>query len=171
MVFKKILVALELSPADSPILETAIDLGLTQRASLLLIHCLSDITEMAMLPQSGMGTGTGLVGGVMGTGMSPVAANLEVIEEANKTRDRQAQESLKEYSQQVKAQGVKVSFECYASLGDTGSQICDAARESKADLILMGRKGHSGLTEALMGSASNYVLHHAPCSVLVVQKQ
>ncbi|MEO0350033.1 MAG: universal stress protein, partial [Cyanobacteria bacterium P01_A01_bin.15] len=38
-----------------------------------------------------------------------------------------------------------------------------------ADLIMMGRRGRSGFSELLLGSVSNYVMHHAPCSVLTVQ--
>ncbi len=38
-----------------------------------------------------------------------------------------------------------------------------------ADLIVVGRRGRSGLSELILGSASNYVLHHAPCSVLTLQ--
>ncbi|MGQ9872468.1 universal stress protein [Leptodesmis sp.] len=38
-----------------------------------------------------------------------------------------------------------------------------------ADLILIGNRGHTGLKELFLGSASNYVLHHAPCSVLTVK--
>ncbi|MEA5469202.1 universal stress protein [Spirulina sp. 06S082] len=39
----------------------------------------------------------------------------------------------------------------------------------QADLIAIGRCGHSGLTELFLGSVSNYVLYHAFCSVLIVQ--
>ncbi|MDB9482953.1 universal stress protein, partial [Dolichospermum circinale CS-537/05] len=35
-------------------------------------------------------------------------------------------------------------------------------------LIMMGRRGRSGLAEFFLGSQSNYVLHHAPCSVQIV---
>ena len=37
------------------------------------------------------------------------------------------------------------------------------------DVIVMGHRGISGLQEFFLGSVSNYVLHHAPCSVLIVQ--
>lgn len=53
--------------------------------------------------------------------------------------------------------------------GAPGYQICTLANEWQIDLIVMGRKGHSGLAELFIGSVSNYVLHHAHCSVLVVQ--
>ncbi|NEO65320.1 MAG: universal stress protein, partial [Moorea sp. SIO4G2] len=36
-------------------------------------------------------------------------------------------------------------------------------------LIVLGRRGLGGLKEMVLGSVSNYVVHHAPCSVLVVQ--
>ncbi|NJM95414.1 MAG: universal stress protein, partial [Acaryochloridaceae cyanobacterium CSU_5_19] len=47
--------------------------------------------------------------------------------------------------------------------------ICDLAKTWHADLILMGSRGRSGLAEAFLGSVSNYVMHHAPCSVMVVR--
>jgi nucleotide-binding universal stress UspA family protein len=33
----------------------------------------------------------------------------------------------------------------------------------------MGRNQRSLLNEILLGSTSNYVVHHAPCSVIVLQ--
>ncbi len=57
------------------------------------------------------------------------------------------------------------------NLGDPGRIICEIARDCDADLIVMGRGNHSGLNEFFLGSVSNYVLHHAPCSVLAVQGQ
>src|SRR5207253_4081305 len=52
--------------------------------------------------------------------------------------------------------------------GDPGSQIVEAAKEFAADLIVMGTRGRSGLERLLVGSVARKVLHHAPCSVLVV---
>ena len=36
-------------------------------------------------------------------------------------------------------------------------------------LIMVGNRGRSGRTEFLLGSVSNYVMHHATSSVLIVQ--
>ncbi|RMG10302.1 MAG: universal stress protein, partial [Cyanobacteria bacterium J055] len=36
-------------------------------------------------------------------------------------------------------------------------------------LIIVGRRGRQGIEEAVLGSVSNYVVHHAPCSVLAIQ--
>jgi hypothetical protein len=50
-----------------------------------------------------------------------------------------------------------------------GPTICKLAHDWPADLIVLGNRGRSGMAELLLGSVSNYVLHHAACSVLVVK--
>jgi nucleotide-binding universal stress UspA family protein len=37
-----------------------------------------------------------------------------------------------------------------------------------ADLIVIGRRGHSGLTDFLLGSISHQVVDHAKCAVVIV---
>lgn len=54
-------------------------------------------------------------------------------------------------------------------LGDVAEQIITAAIESDADLIVMGSHGRTGLERVLLGSVARNVLHHAPCSVLIVR--
>jgi nucleotide-binding universal stress UspA family protein len=68
-----------------------------------------------------------------------------------------------------RAAAAKISAETMQSVGDPGRTICEVARQWEADLIIVGRRGRSGLTEIVLGSVSNYVLHHAPCSVLTIQ--
>jgi len=53
--------------------------------------------------------------------------------------------------------------------GDVAEQIITAAIESEADLIVMGSHGRTGLGRVLLGSVARNVLHHAPCSVLIVR--
>ena len=38
-----------------------------------------------------------------------------------------------------------------------------------ADLLVVGSRGHGGFTEAVLGSVSQYCVHHAPCPVLVIR--
>ena len=62
--------------------------------------------------------------------------------------------------------GIPTESKC--EVGHPGSLIRDLAMNWSADLIVMGRRGLSGLQEVFLGSVSNYILHHAPCSVLIV---
>jgi nucleotide-binding universal stress UspA family protein len=61
-----------------------------------------------------------------------------------------------------------VSTECVHCFGDPERTISDFAEAWNADLIVVGRRGRSSMTEFFLGSVSNYTLHHAPCSVYVV---
>jgi len=45
--------------------------------------------------------------------------------------------------------------------------VLDAAREARADLIVLGSRGLRGLRA--LGSVSERVAHHAGCSLLVVR--
>jgi nucleotide-binding universal stress UspA family protein len=54
--------------------------------------------------------------------------------------------------------------------GDPGAEIVASAREEKADLIVMGSRGRTGLSSIVLGSVSRKVLSHAPCSVLIVRR-
>ena len=49
-----------------------------------------------------------------------------------------------------------------------GPGLCQHAELFNADLVLIGSHGRSGL-RFLLGSTTNYVLHHANCDVLAVR--
>jgi nucleotide-binding universal stress UspA family protein len=55
------------------------------------------------------------------------------------------------------------------ALGHEAQEILKAARLQKADLVIVGSKGLTGLRRFLMGSVAHTVSQHAPCSVLVVR--
>jgi nucleotide-binding universal stress UspA family protein len=48
--------------------------------------------------------------------------------------------------------------------------IVDEADEKKIDMIIIGRRGRSGLMKVLMGQVAAKVIGHAPCKVLVVPR-
>ena len=50
-----------------------------------------------------------------------------------------------------------------------GAKLCATAAEEGADVIVVGSHGHGVLADALLGSISNYVVHHSDLPVLVVR--
>jgi nucleotide-binding universal stress UspA family protein len=52
--------------------------------------------------------------------------------------------------------------------GDPRDGVLKAALDLKADLIVMGTHGRRGLSRAIMGSVTEFVLRHASCPVLAV---
>ena len=54
-------------------------------------------------------------------------------------------------------------------IGSPENKIIDAANQMKADLIIVGSHGYNRLERILLGSVSDSIVHHAPCSVLVIR--
>ena len=53
-------------------------------------------------------------------------------------------------------------------VGDCADEILDVAESEEAFMIVMGRRGLGRVRETLLGSVSQKVLHHAPCTVAIV---
>jgi nucleotide-binding universal stress UspA family protein len=62
-------------------------------------------------------------------------------------------------------------FEATAEVprGDPRDMLVAFARDRAADLVVVGSHGKGRLERLLLGSVTNYVVAHAPCSVLVVK--
>jgi nucleotide-binding universal stress UspA family protein len=92
--------------------------------------------------------------------------NLDLIDEAEKNKGRdltkKATETLKKNS--VRAQPT-------IRQGDPRAEIVDEAKEWKADLIVMGSHGYTGIQRWLLGSVASSVVTHAPCSVEIVRSK
>ncbi len=54
--------------------------------------------------------------------------------------------------------------------GDPADQLRHAASDPAGDLLIVGSRGHVGITRLVMGSVAHSVLTHARCSVLVVKR-
>ena len=63
--------------------------------------------------------------------------------------------------------GITATFELRQ--GDASNEICAAADEVHADMIVLGAHGWGAMKRLLFGSVSSAVLHHASCPVLVVR--
>jgi nucleotide-binding universal stress UspA family protein len=55
--------------------------------------------------------------------------------------------------------------------GSPARTIVETAEKERVDLVVMGKKGQSGLEKILVGSVANHVLRHSPVPVLVTQKK
>lgn len=65
------------------------------------------------------------------------------------------------------ARAAGVPYEVHLLPGGGAQAILDVAEATKADLIVVGNRGMTGMRRVL-GSVPNNVAHHAHCSVLIV---
>ena len=54
--------------------------------------------------------------------------------------------------------------------GDPRESLIEAARDARADLLVVGSHGRTGFSKLLMGSVASHVVTHAPCNVVVVKR-
>jgi nucleotide-binding universal stress UspA family protein len=81
---------------------------------------------------------------------------------------RQHDELVRDMTAQLERSGF--AAEADRRDGDAATEILAAATASRADLIVMGTRGRTGLTRLILGSVARNVLQHAKCSVLVVRE-
>ncbi len=156
---QKILLAIGDSSASAQILESGLKLAEKLGAEILILHVLDPL-----VPHGLSAVENPLVGGVL-----PMIDDrvIKQYAQAWNEYERKWIDRLQTYAAQAKARGVKA--ETLQNYGDSGPLICEAAKNWVADSIVMGRNQKSQLNEILLGSTSNYVVHHAPCSVIVIQ--
>lgn len=63
----------------------------------------------------------------------------------------------------------KIAIETEVLFGSPESRIVEVADAMKPELVVVGSHGYSGWERLLLGSVSDAVVHHAPCSVMVVR--
>ncbi len=78
-------------------------------------------------------------------------------------------EQLEDQLRQFKSADPELRVECRLEEGFAADEILHVARETKADLIVMGTHGRTGLGRLLMGSVAEQVVRKAPCAVLTVK--
>jgi nucleotide-binding universal stress UspA family protein len=156
--FHKILVAVDQSEHGENVLDAAIALAQSTGASLMLLHALS--SEEKGCPT--MPTLTTME-------YYPVDGKLfESYQKFWQAYEKTGLDFLRVCTGKAAAAGVSAEFT--QNSGHPGRIICEMAQTWNADLIVMGHRGHSGLNELILGSVSNYVMHHAPCSVHIVRQ-
>lgn len=87
--------------------------------------------------------------------------------------EKTAKENAAKILEETKAQLAKALPNLVVStevlLGSPESRIVETAEEIGADLIVVGSHGYNRWERLLLGSVSDSIVHHAPCSVLVVR--
>lgn len=139
---KTVLVPLDFSPAAMEMLGYAASLAKRFRAALHLIHVYPP-DEAAVVPGAG-----------------------DIIRQTAEELFRD--QLLPSHREQVVAFGPQ---NCHVRSGAAYQEICELAREIKADLIVLATRGHTGLKRVLLGSTAERVVRLAPCPVLVVRQK
>lgn len=154
----KILLALDRSPQAPFVFGQALRQCQAQHSHLMIVHILHTKASTSTAPLLGIGTLADV---------DLYRTQKQQQQERIQAEKQQAELWLRNYYQQAIASNISPELECRT--GEPGAEICRLAHEWAAHLIVMGRRGHRGLLEVALGSVSSYVVHHAPCSVLVVQ--
>jgi hypothetical protein len=84
-----------------------------------------------------------------------------------------SEKAARENLEAVKAQAKREGVDCATSIlegQESYNYITDEAAKTKASMIIMGRRGRTGLKRLTMGSTTARVIGHAPCNVLVVPR-
>jgi nucleotide-binding universal stress UspA family protein len=104
--------------------------------------------------------------------ISVIETNAELEAIAPQVTEKAAK-SAREHLEAVQARAKKEGVECdiITRAGeDSYNYIVDEAVKRRSTMIIMGRRGRSGLKRLMMGSVTSRVIGHAPCNVLVVPK-
>jgi len=141
---RTILVPVDFSPLSSGVIERAREIAQQFGSKLHFVHAVEPIihpVEYAIVP------------------MEMEEVNVQLVNER-----RTRLESLKS---QVEDEGL--SCQTDVRLGKPWHAIVDYAKRNKCDLIVIGTHGFTGPKHLLLGSTTERVVQHAPCSVLVVR--
>ena len=144
IVMKRILCPVDFSQSSDHALQYAVDLARMFGAQLTLMH----VVEMPFLPSYAM------------AGVPDLSLPLEQIEEG-------ARKGLERLVEQCRRKYDKVDTELRT--GTAFMEIIAFAREIKADLIVVGTHGRTGLSHLIIGSVAERVVRKAPCPVLSIR--
>jgi nucleotide-binding universal stress UspA family protein len=135
----------DFSRASGAAFTRALDMAKANRAELLVVHVLTPVMPMV---------GDGYV--------SP-----KVYEEIEATSRAQAQAQLDKLLGKAKKAGVRAKG--LLMEGVPHEQITRVARSRRADLVVIGTHGRTGLAKFFLGSVAGRVVSTSPCPVLTVR--
>jgi nucleotide-binding universal stress UspA family protein len=143
----KVLLAIDESPFSKAAVEATIQQFRPDRAEVVVLF----VVEQILMP-AGPGGELAYIPDMSAIRMQAMQGATQVTEDA---------------SAKLRAAGFKVTEEIRE--GDPKTWILEYAADSRADLIIVGSHGRTGLDRFLMGSVSEAVARHAHCSVQIVR--
>lgn len=82
-----------------------------------------------------------------------------------------AREALEQAARRLESTGVKAVGVTVHEAPDVATEILSVAEKWRADIVLAGDTGKSGVDRFLLGSVCKRLTRHAPCSVWVTRKK
>ncbi|TVU49863.1 hypothetical protein EJB05_01202 [Eragrostis curvula] len=95
----------------------------------------------------------------------PGAADVVSFVEADLKR---SSKRVIEKAKQLCAQVSDAVFEVVE--GDARNVLCEAVERHRAEMLVVGSRGYGAIKRAVLGSVSDYCIHHAHCTVMIVKK-
>jgi nucleotide-binding universal stress UspA family protein len=142
---RRILHPSDFSRASSAAFTKAVEMAKTNRAELWLVHVMAPVVPMV--------------------GDGYVAPN--VYQEIEASARAEAQKQLDKLVARTKKAGVRAR--ALLMEGVPHEQIVRAARSKRADLVVLGTHGRTGLAKFFLGSVAGRVVSTARCPVLTVR--
>jgi universal stress protein A len=144
--YRRILYATDYSRASARALDEAVALAKENDAELLVVHVIEPIAPYVTGEDYG---------------------SAELYTRLEETAKKDAQSAMQKLMGRL--QKAKVKAKSLLLSGTTHDQIVKAARSRKADVIVIGTHGRTGLSKLFMGSVAGKVVSAAHCPVLTVR--
>jgi universal stress protein A len=148
--YRKFLVPIDFSEHSKKTVESATQLAVLTGGSITLLHVFQTPDYPAAFYQG------------LYTEHEQVRTQVDLLK-------REANAQLALVIEQIVAKGPEA--QPLLRIGNPYDEIVSAAKEIRADLIVIGSHGHTGLERFLVGSTAERVVQYAPCPVLVVKKK
>jgi len=105
--------------------------------------------------------------------VAPYGLSVAFYEEVKSSAQALADQAVERASEEIRSRFPDLAADLTAATidGSPAAVIVEEAERWGADLIIVGSHGYGFWQRALIGSVSDSVTRHAPCSVLVVRPQ
>lgn len=99
-------------------------------------------------------------------GLPRFAATMDEMDETIRVESDALAERQRLARRKAEEQGI-MELSASVLVGYAAQLIVDAAEREHAELLVLGRSGHSEVWGRFMGSTADKIARHAPCSVLI----